>query len=257
MLEKAIMSFLNTKLNVKLIIVDNSPTDTLRSLRELNQEKIEYIHNPTNPGFGAAHNIAIKKIIDISPYHLILNPDIYFDEGVNEYLISYLLEHKDVGVVMPKITYPNGATQYVAKLLPTPFNFFVRRIMPFNKIKEKVNTVYELRESNYDKIMEVPYLSGCYLVVKTEVVKQTNGFDEKFFMHCEDIDFCRTILKSGYKTIFNPVVKVVHAHEAKSMQKLNNLKIYLTSMIYYFNKWGWFFDIDRKKINKKTLKQFK
>ena len=59
-LKKAIDSFLNTTLNVKLYIVDNSPTDDLRVLCE-NIPLLEYIFNNANIGFGAAHNIIIRE----------------------------------------------------------------------------------------------------------------------------------------------------------------------------------------------------
>ena len=68
-----IRSFLNTELSVKLYLIDNSPTNELKDIAL--DPRLEYIHNPSNPGFGAAHNLAIKKVLDNSNYHLILNPD--------------------------------------------------------------------------------------------------------------------------------------------------------------------------------------
>src|SRR5947208_2926037 len=117
-----IKAFLNTSLPVKLFLVDNSPTDELRNkLSEyVNDERVEYIFNNANIGFGAAHNVAIRKIIDETPYHLVLNPDISFMPGVLEALYDYMTQHWQVGLVMPKIMYPNGEMQYSCKLLPTP-----------------------------------------------------------------------------------------------------------------------------------------
>lgn len=257
MLKKAIHSFFNTKMHVKLYIIDNSPKDNLKVLKDLYPDKTVYIFNPSNPGFGAAHNLALKQVVNESPYHLLLNPDIYFNKGVNENILEYLENNKDVGVLMPKIVYPDNSTQYVAKLLPTPLDFFVRRMIPIQFLKTKINDRFELRKSGYNKIMEVPFLSGCYLVVKTEALKQAGLFDEKYFMFCEDIDFCRNIINAGYKSIFYPDQNVVHAHEVKSFKNKKMLKTYVQSMIYYFNKWGWFFDKQRRKINSSTLKQIK
>jgi len=257
MLEKAIHSFFNTKLKVKLYIIDNSPTNKLKILKLLYPENTEYIFNPTNPGFGAAHNVALKKVIDTSPYHLLLNPDIYFEQGVNEDILSYLNINRDVGVLMPKIIYPDNSIQYVAKLLPTPIDFFVRRLIPIQYIKDKINNRFELRASNYNQIMEVPFLSGCYLIVRTEALKTSGLFDENYFMFCEDIDFCRNIIDAGYKAIFYPEQQVVHAHEKKSFKSKKILMIYSKSMLYYFNKWGWIFDKKRRKINKRTLDQIR
>lgn len=253
MVQSAIESFLNTKLNVYLYLIDNSPTDELRSIAD--NPRVEYIHNPSNPGFGIAHNIAIKKITERSNYHLVLNPDIFFNAGVIEALLQYMDEHKDTGVIMPKILYPNGEVQYLAKLLPTPMDFVIRRFIPFNAIKTKYSFNFEMRGSNYNQTLEIPYLSGCFLIFRTSVLKNINGFDEKIFMHMEDVDICRRVIDSGYRSVFFPHELVFHDHEKKSFSNLKTLKIYLKSAIYYFNKWGWFFDKKRVVTNKKTRSQ--
>jgi len=254
MLRRAIASFQATSFNRKLYLVDNSPSSKLKLLAT---DTVEYIHNPLNPGFGAGHNIAIKKAICEARYHLILNPDIFFDEGSLEKIIEYLDANENVGILMPKVLYPNGETQYLAKLLPRPFDFIVRRFLPFKKMRQKIDDKFELRKSNYDKIMEVPFLSGCFLVYRTEAFEKVGGFDENIFMYTEDIDLCRRVIQAGYKSIFYPEAVVFHDHVKKSFSDLRTFKVYLRSAIYYFNKWGWFFDRERSNINKTTLSQIK
>jgi len=77
---KTISDFLRASLPVRLFLVDNSPTDALKcDLSDLiNNNRVEYISNSKNLGFGAAHNIAIRKILNTSRYHLVLNPDVFF-----------------------------------------------------------------------------------------------------------------------------------------------------------------------------------
>lgn len=249
----AIHSFLNTSLKVKLILIDNSPTDLLKDL--IYDDRCEYIHNPSNPGYGTSHNIGINNYINFSNYHLILNPDIYYDEGVVEELFDFMNKNIDVGLVMPKVLYPDGKIQYLAKLLPSPFTFFIRRFMPFKKIKRKISDTFELRFSDYNIIMEVPYLSGCFMFFRTNALKKVGGFDENIFMHMEDLDISRRTHEAGFKTIFYPFKFVYHDHIFKSFFTFGNLKMYFTSAFYYFNKWGWIFDSNRSKINKKIINQ--
>src|ERR1700679_577039 len=78
MLKKAIDSFLTTSVDASLYLIDNSPTDDLRNI--CTDIRSKYIFNPLNPGFGTGHNIAIKKVTQKSRYHVIINPDIYFNE---------------------------------------------------------------------------------------------------------------------------------------------------------------------------------
>ena len=256
-IRKAIDSVLNTALNVKLYLVDNSSTDNLRVL-EKKDNRIVYIFNNANLGFGKAHNIALKRTIEENiPYHLVLNPDVYFEGGVLEELYNFMENNPDVGLVMPKVLYPDGTLQYLCKLLPTPLDLFGRRFLnfgPFRKIVEKRNEVYELRFTGYDKIMEVPYLSGCFMFIRTEVLKKVGLFDERFFMYLEDTDLSRRVHKVS-KTIYYPVVSIYHEYGKGSYKNLKLLKYHLDSAIKYFNKYGWLFDKERDEINKKTLEK--
>lgn len=240
MLEEAISSFLNTSLNVKLFIVDNSPTDKLKIL--VTNSRIEYIHNPSNPGFGASHNIAIQKAFDIgSIYHVVLNPDIYFNKGTIDKLYDFMNSNLSIGHVMPKVTYPNGELQYLCKTNPTFFDLFARGFLPnFIKkvIKNRMNK-YEYKNQDYDQIiLNIPYLSGCFMFLRTEVLKKVGFFDDKIFMYLEDADMTRRFLEVSV-TAYYPEAQVYH-HFAKLTHKKIRFKwITVESAIIYFNKWGW------------------
>jgi len=256
-IKKAIESVLNTDLNITLYLVDNSSTDSLRELERIDK-RIVYIFNNSNLGFGKAHNIALKKSIEKNiPYHLVLNPDVYFEKGVLEELYDFMENNKDVGLVMPKVLYPDGNIQYLCKLLPTPLDLFGRRFLsfgPFKKIVEKRNEIYELRFTGYDKIMEVPYLSGCFMFIRTEVLKKVGLFDERFFMYLEDTDLSRRIHRVA-KTVYYPYVHIYHEYGKGSYKSLKLLYYHIKSAIKYFNKYGWFFDKEREEINRKILKK--
>ncbi len=254
-ISKAINSCLLSELVYKIYLIDNSPTDELREFSKLDH-RIVYIFNNANLGFGKAHNIAMKKSIEeCTPYHLVLNPDVCFEEGVLEELYKFMEENTDVGLVMPKVLYPDGRIQYLCKLLPTPFDLFGRRFLnfyPFKKYIEKRNEIYELRFTGYDKIMEVPYLSGCFMFIRTKVLEKVGLFDERFFMYLEDTDLSRRIHRVA-KTIYYPYVNIYHEYVKGSYKNKVLLKYHIQSAIKYFNKWGWLFDREREEINKKIL----
>ncbi len=90
-LEKTIQSFLGSTLDSKLYIIDNSPTDRLKAV--VNDPRIIYRFNNRNLGFGAGHNTILREILNESKYHIILNPDVYFDEGVIPKLYRFMDEH--------------------------------------------------------------------------------------------------------------------------------------------------------------------
>ncbi|MHA4894111.1 glycosyltransferase family 2 protein [Pedobacter sp. PWIIR3] len=250
----AVNSFLNSSIDVKLYIIDNSPTNDLAVL--FSSREIDYIHNPTNPGFGASHNIAIKKAMaDGSDYHLVLNPDVSFDGNLLAVIRDYMNQNLDVGNLMPKVLYPDGSLQYLCKLLPTPYDWIGRRFNPSRFLVDKRNEIFELRFTGYNKIMDVPYLSGCFMFLRLSCLKEIGLFDDRIFMYGEETDLCRRLIAKQYRTVFYPDVSIVHHFEKGSHKSWSLTWIGIQSAIYYFNKWGWFFDKERKKINQQVLRR--
>ena len=238
----------------QLFLVDNSPTDSLKEIVKIYPNNdIYYIFNNENMGYGKAHNIAIKKSIEQNlPYHIILNPDIIIEKNTLEKLTNYMEQHPEVGNIMPKIIYPDGELQYLCKLLPSPIDLIFRRFIPIKNWKEAINKRYELHSFGYDQIMNIPNLSGCFMFLRTEVLKRVGLFDENIFMYLEDIDLNRRI-HSKYKTIYYPDAIVIHEHQKESYKNRKLLKAHIKSAIYYFNKYGWFFDKERTSINKNII----
>ncbi|WP_314967534.1 glycosyltransferase family 2 protein [Capnocytophaga gingivalis] len=255
-LKKVINSYFAYKGEKQLFLVDNSPTDKLKDIVEMYPNNdIYYIFNNENMGYGKAHNIAIKKSIEQElPYHIILNPDIIIEEGTLEKLTIYMEQHPEIGNIMPKIIYPNGELQYLCKLLPSPIDLIFRRFIPLKKWKDTINKRYELHAFEYDKIMNIPNLSGCFMFLRTEALKKIGLFDENIFMYLEDIDLNRRI-HSQYKTIYYPDATVTHEHQKESYKSKKLLKAHIKSAIYYFNKYGWFFDKERTNINRNVLRE--
>lgn len=232
--------------------VDNSPVQT--EVLPIQSAQVHYIFNGKNLGYGAAHNIAIREsIYDDIPFHLVINPDIIITSETLPTLLQFMQQYPEVGIVAPKVTYPNGELQYLCKLLPTPWNVFGRRFLP-QKWMQKSNERYELRHTGYNRPMNVPYLSGCFMLLRTEAVRKVRLFDERFFMYPEDIDLTRRIHRD-YLTVFYPDTTIIHQHEKASYHSLKMLWVHIVNMCRYFNKWGWFCDPERKRINQQALQQ--
>lgn len=239
----------------KLFIIDNSSNDELRDYVKDNP-KTHYIHS-LNLGYGSGHNVALKKAIEEgAEYHAILNPDVYWYDNVIEELVAYMDSNIDCGLAMPKVLYPNGDTQYLCKLIPAPADLILRRFIPLKSWQEKHDFNYEMQWTGYDKIMEVPILSGCFMMLRCDVIKNIGGFDERYFMYAEDVDLCRRIGEVS-KTMFYPNVSIYHEYAKGSYGNKKMLKMHILSIIKYFNKWGWFFDKKRRKRNKYCISLLK
>lgn len=235
----------------RLFLIDNSETKD-EDYVALNSLRVEYIFNRKNLGYGSAHNIAIRKSIEMkADYHLVVNSDIDFSSSIISELVDYMDANSVVGQLMPQIVNPQGEMQYLCKLLPTPFDLFGRRFLP-NKWTKKSAERFELRCADYSQPLNVPYLSGCFMLFRVEALQQVGLFDERFFLYPEDIDITRRMHKK-YKTLYYPFATVVHQHERASYKSFRLLLIHIVNICRYFNKWGWLFDAERNAVNHTTL----
>jgi GT2 family glycosyltransferase len=254
-LKTVIQSYAPDK-NRLLYLIDNSSAQVDLSSILTSNRYIYYQFTGENKGYGAGHNIAIRMAMQTeSKYHVVLNPDLEFEPDVIDKIAGFMDMDTAIAQVMPKVLNQRGELQYLCKLLPTPFDLLFKRFLP-GTYAEKALRRYQLKFADYTKRMNVPYLSGCFMFFRTSAFHRVGLFDERFFMYPEDIDITRRMHKV-YKTIYYPDVSIVHAHKADSYKSWNMLKIHIVNMIKYFNKWGWFFDKERKIINTSVLKSLK
>lgn len=256
-IDSVLKSVFDSKCVSLLYIIDNSPDDRWRILEnESNpQTKIRYIHNE-NLGYGEAHNIAMSEAIEKGfDYHVVLNPDIRFGEDVLPALINFMEGNKDASYVLPKVVYPDGEIQYLCKLLPTPFDLIFRRFLPKTKWTEKKNDRYCLKSSGYDKVINPPCLSGCFMFMRLSVLAQNNiFFDDEFFMYFEDFDLIRRLHRVS-RTLYFPDVQIVHDHQKASYKNRKMFFAHIRSAFRYFGKYGWWKDKERREMNKKILRE--
>lgn len=234
----------------RIYVIDNSRASHTRELCR-RYRNVSWT-GTDNRGYGAGNNIALHRSIDSGmDYHLVLNPDISFSPETIPALIGYMDANPDIGAVQPKIVGTDGTPQYTVRMLPTPFDLIIRRFIPSFIFKSRRNR-YELRHIDHSVPFNVPYHQGSFMFLRTAALREIGIFDERFFMYPEDIDLTRRI-HTRYRTMFYPYATVVHAHRAESYKSLRMLRIHIRNMILYFNKWGWFFDSERKKANRTLL----
>ncbi len=242
-----------SSVHVEMFLIDNSPFPLeLPSLRP----GITYIKAKGNKGYGAGHNIALRATIDRAKYHFVMNSDISFESTELEKMIQFIDGDPAIGQLMPRIVYPDGRLQYLCKLLPTPVDLLLRRFSfgPFKKVALRSATRFELQCTDYDHVMDVPYLSGCFMLFRTSALQQIGLFDERFFMYPEDLDITRR-MHARFRTVFYPGATVTHNHARASYKSARSLWIHFYNMAKYFNKWGWIWDPERSRVNRRVLEQ--
>ena len=163
--------------------------------------------------------------------------------------------NENVGNMMPKIKNVDGSIQRLCKLIPNPYDL-IKRIIFKNPMRFEKNYEFSLKSFNYDKVAYIPYLSGCFMMLRISKIEKIGLFDERFFMYAEDLDLSRRIA-SKFDNIFFPECQVFHKHNADSKKNFKMFLIHALNMIIYFNKWGWFIDREKDIINQNTISLLK
>jgi hypothetical protein len=238
MIRNTVNSYFKNDAGNMLYIVDNSPTDILKT--EISGSNIHYHFNGKNLGYGKGHNWAIDHAEE-SKYHVILNPDVIIKEGVIEELVQFMDLNQDVGMVCPKILNEDGSVQHLNKRITTVYDLLLRKFLPdtFRSYFQKRLDYYEMKDIGYDKSYDVPLMSGAFMLCRTSVLKSVGGFDPRYFMYFEDYDLSRKIQKHNHRTVYYPYVSIIHSWGRASHKSARMLIIFIINGIRYFNKWGW------------------
>ena len=241
----------------KIYLIDNSPEKSEFRIQDSGSRSqlsvVSYRHTGKNLGYGAANNIAMRETIyDEIPFHLVINSDIQVTAEAINNLLTVMQSNSLIGQLMPRVIDVNGEMQYLCKLLPTPSDLLRRIILGRCGIASNANQRFELRHLDHSRPINAPYLSGCFMLLRTEALLKAGLFDERFFMYPEDIDLTRRIHRD-FLTLYYPLETIVHAHRQASYHSLRMLWIHAVNMIRYFNKWGWIVDKERKAFNELVL----
>lgn len=233
----------------KIYLLDNSEERKSDVKAQLPSSKVRYMFMGANLGYGKAHNVALRESAWAqTELHLVMNSDVQVRAEDIDEMHDWMKANLQVGLLMPRVLNPDGTQQYLAKRLPTPLDVFGRRFLP-QKLMARRNKRYELRDKDMNRPINAPYLSGCFMLLRTTAAVEAGIFDERYFMYPEDIDLTRSIHRN-YLTLYYPEWSVVHAHAQDSYKNRHMLWIHVQNMCRYFNKWGWFFDRERREFNR-------
>lgn len=232
-----------------VVIVDHAASDELRQLAaSFPADRVHYMRLP-NRGFGAGHNAAIRYVLPLQPdFHVVMNPDVYWNEPVLPALAAAMNAMPEVGMMVPRVRYPNGELQQVARLLPSPLDLLIHRAPDFPLWRRRARRATLCSEED-STVCAAPFFHGCFMFIRTTALAEAGLFDERFFLYLEDADLSRRI-HALRPTLYNPGVQIFHAHAAASRKSLRMMLVHARSAVRYFSKWGWFADAQRRRFNR-------
>ena len=217
-------------MNVEIYVLDNHSSDNTVSVIRKYFPRVHLIESSENLGFGRGHNEILKRIS--SEFHMVVNPDIQFTPEVVSKLTAFMCRYPEVGIVTPKIRNADGSEQFLPKRDPKFSYVILSKFRPFYFFRDE----YTRADKVFNKPTRILSSTGCFFMIRTDMFRKVNGFDEQFFMYFEDADLSRRVRKKS-AIVFYPNAFVYHAWKRDNTRSFRGIKIFLISMLKYFWKW--------------------
>lgn len=250
----AIEQVTSDRVKTHVVVVDNSvpPMDLTFAM----VTGATVVATNKNIGYGRGHNIALAASKGKCRYNVVMNTDLKTNGDVIGGMVAFMDENLDAGLAMPRVCYPDGSLQRLCRLLPDPTDMVARRIMHRTEWGQARNRRYEFHNWNYDSVAEFPFLSGCFMILRREILDRIGYFDERYFLYAEDLDLSRRI-NAVSRTLYNPSETVIHEYRSQARPSLKRMRYAAVSLSQYFSKWGWIRDRERDRVNQNTIDQFR
>ncbi len=199
----------------EILVVDNASSDFSLELcaRHFPEEpKLKIIHNITNLGFAAACNIGAAQAAQ--PYVLFLNPDCILGTGSLQHMVQVLEMNPAAGMAGGLLINQDGTEQAGGRRhLPTPWRSFVRAFGLSRLSGYWPHLFFDFhlhKQPLPDHPLEVEAISGALMLVRREAMNNVGPWDEDYFLHCEDLDWCMRFRQKHWNILFVPDAPVVH-----------------------------------------------
>jgi len=197
--------------NVEIIVVDNASKEDISILQT--RQDIMLIKSKKNLGFAGGNNVGIKQAT--GEFLFFVNNDTIFTQNLIHKLVNLLQANPDVGIVSPKIIYYHSPN-YIQYAGMTTINKYTGR----NRTIGKNNLVNKSYYSGY-----TAYAHGAAMMVPKKILSKIGLMPENYFLYYEELDWCETIKKNGFKVYFLSEAEIFHK-ESKSIGKNSDIKEY-------------------------------
>lgn len=185
-------------------------------------EKIVLVRNDLPKGFGANHNAAFA--LAKGEFYCVINPDIELTQNPFSSLVGIFADQR-VGLVAPLVVGSTGDAEDSMRCFLSPWSM-VKRVLGFDY------GAYSLQHGNSDFTPD--WVAGMFMLFRSETYTKVGGFDERYFMYCEDADICTRVWRAGYKVVGCLSASVIHNAQRASHKSFKHLSWHVRSMARYF-----------------------
>ena len=160
----------------QVIVTRNAPEDQI-DLPQIPGCAVTVIDNDTPRGFGANHNAAFAHCT--TEWFAVVNPDVRLPQDPFAQMLA--ARSPGVGLIAPRVFDVDGEHADSARVLPTPWELVRRRLRP-----------------RPPHAAHPEWYAGMFLLVRSQAMRQIGGFDQRFFLYCEDVDLCTRLRLAGW-----------------------------------------------------------
>lgn len=205
-------------MNIEVVVIDNASREVYKLPKNIDLN-VHLIRNEKNLGFAGGHNMGLgyglqKK----SDYILILNNDTHVDKNFLTILCKEI-ENEEIGAVVPKIYFTKGHEFHKERYSENDRGkviWYAGGVIDWNNVISSHRGVDEVDKGQYDTKEPTEFATGACILFKSEVIKKTKGFDDRYFLYYEDGDLNLRIKKLGYKILYVPNSIIWHNNAGSS-----------------------------------------
>lgn len=168
----------------KIYVIDNDSTDDSVAFLQTHFPQVTIIQNKKNTGYAGGYNIGLQQVNE--PIYCLINSDVLVSDGWLNPVLDLFGKQPEIGIIQPKILDYKRKDYF--EYAGAGGGFIDAFGFPY--CRGRIFDVIEKDEGQYDDTLPVFWVSGACLFVRKNIFEQLGGFDEAFFAHQEEIDFC-------------------------------------------------------------------
>ena len=224
-----------SSLNFEIILLENKKVQRTSNYKNFSFP-IKLIENHESAGLAKNINTIFENVS--GNYFCILNPDIVFTGNIFLRLINSM-KNNDIDIISPLIMDPDGNIQDSFRNIPNPLELFIRYISQ--------PSIVEL--SSKDGLIYPEWLAGMFLFMESKLFEEMSGYNEKYFLYFEDVDFCCRALNRGKIIVLDPRINLIHnAKRASKNYPLFLLRHVISATIFFFSRTYWKYKINKYRV---------
>lgn len=224
-------------INLEVFVVDNASVDKSIEYLQPRFPWVKFIKNVHNVGFGRANNQVLNYLT--GKYTLILNPDTLIQEDTLSTMLSFMDSHPDAGLATCRLLNSDGSySRDAIRNVPNLWSALMR-VLGITELfpNSKLAGSYFVAKNDPGKIVEVPVISGSFMMIPTALFQELGGFDERFFMYFEDTDLCFRVAEKGFKIYYVPDTSIIHFRgESTKKQSINHHLVFNKALYQFYQK---------------------